>query len=421
MLLHLIRASSALLIPTALALGATACTCAESHTTQSDAEPSDGSDETDGRPGDAASLSDASRDEAIAALAFLEEYAVAICEGLSHCVGGQQWESVELCARENPLVSPYPEPSVRFVPWGAEDLVREGVLRFDAGAARSCLEETRTACVLLLQGLEQWTLRDPSSCDAVFSATRARDDGEPCTYSFECAPTSHCTPSPSFACGWEPRCSPRLADDAHCYLDDQCRRDSDCVPTLTGATCKPVIARLARGMEGDPCGWLPDETLPTRLVRITCEDDLTCIGEFGSPTGECRVPIASGEPCDRSLSPTQCAGYGECNGDGLCESFPIRATNLDVEPGDPCPSSHRSTSLLGFCSVSRELLCSDGGVCVAWEDGAAMTPCSVIGAPCEPGYFCLNGNGVCVLALGEMGCFNNDTCASACCVDGMCI
>ncbi len=395
-------------VPLLALLFGNGCGCPASH------GPGDGGAPHDGPPADIA-FADAGPD----VRGFLDAFAAALCEGFPRCDFEPLWESVELCAREHPFLSEILEPRYRLVPWGADLLVESGVVAFDPDAAAACLDEVRATCPgnPWLSPLTEL----PASCRRVFTPRRPRSEGEPCTYTFECAADAYCS-SVDLACGWEQRCLARKPPGAPCEQDSQCLQPgggrADCVPEDVGSDarhrCREVVP-AAPAEEGAACGWLGE--LSDALVRTPCVPGLWCLLSFEAPrSGVCTRLPDGGEPCLPEGYFDLCAHEGDCDTTAdRCVAWPVITAEAVGEP------SACATGLgkLGFCSVSEELICVLIDGCVHWDRGVERSRCGGL-APCQAGLFCQSGYCVPGKAAGEM-CLRNRQCASGCCVERQCV
>lgn len=216
--------------------------------------------------------------------------------------------------------------------------VVSGRIRFDAAAARSCLDELATRpCTQILT----W----PESCAAAF--TGLLPPGSACIHR-ECAPGSECD---DYAAGTG-QCSRRcvtvnpLPEGAACtpyqHLPDRCTDGSYCAPdgcqplppangpTLPdGAPCDPESfdsgcqenSRCAETPEGARC--TPRQRLhePCEVGARECTRVFAYCAQQADGSGRCTLRPAEGEACDvTAREPSYCA-FGACSsrtGRGVC-------------------------------------------------------------------------------------------------------
>ena len=151
-----------------------------------------------------------------------------------------------------------------------------GRMRYDAEAARECLEKIRTGSCdqqplsprLLLEGVGM-----SADCRFLFGEVA---DGERCHVSGECGAQSACTAArSSFSCG---TCQPRRSEGMESPSPALCEQDL----VYVQSTCREPLR------EGQPCG---DSSL---YGQEPCAQGLWCDPD----TQRCRRPATVGESCD---------------------------------------------------------------------------------------------------------------------------
>ena len=247
------------------------------------------------------------------------------------------------------------------------DLARaidEGTVRYDAAAARACVEAVRAECA-------RTTIEDlgelfASRCAGVFEGTVAT--GGACWVSEECEGDAWCdhasTTLPRACPG---TCAPRLALGAPCSGDEMCTREG-----LEGfAACSLDATRVCierrvvpAASAGGACGRSRDGDVET---VAPCGAGLWCDG------GSCSEPLGEGSPC---MEHSVCAPGLGCV-DGAC-----RAVSFQSSAGAPCDTAT-------FCDVVAHLRCAAGS-CVSFGDGAVGTACGG-----DAGHFACDDGLVC--------------------------
>jgi hypothetical protein len=201
-----------------------------------------------------------------------------------------------------------------------------GRLRYDAAAAKACLEKIRTgSCDVYPLYSQRFTPGVGISVDCRFLFGEV-EDGEPCHGSGECGARSACISENVFSCGTcqplrgegMPSASPFLCEEGLTYFQSTCRK-----PLGEGEFCVDAEPR-APGQS--PCA-----------PGLSCDLD----------TQLCQRPAALGEACD--------SWWGGCHWtltciDGTCQ--PRRGQGAD------CTPEPRSTSsLFDRSQCQQELFC----------------------------------------------------------------
>ncbi|HYO74487.1 MAG TPA: hypothetical protein VEU33_51275 [Archangium sp.] len=235
--------------------------------------------------------------------------------------------------------------------------IRAGQLRYDAAAAKACLEKIRAgACDVHPMPAQMLTHGVGMSVDCRFLFGEV-EDGEPCHQNGECGARSACTSVGPFSCGTcQPlraegmsSASPSLCEEGLAYFQSTCREplkegescaDSDTSghnPCARGLFCDQDTRHCKRPTAlGEACEWAG-----------TCHWTLTCIDDT------CQPPRGKGADCTAKTETTSLFGWSQCQHELFC----------DADPGAPGKCREQlgeGASCRDFWECGQGLYC-DGG------------------------------------------------------------
>jgi hypothetical protein len=359
-----------------------------------------GSSGSGGGPGGASGLAD-----------FHRQFWAALCERQFRCTLPDDDEIAikNLLGTERRCVSMVEQGELRSARFS--DLVQKvstGAIRFVPAAVASCLEEARSCSFANRNNLS----RSGPACRDVFEGTVPL--GGACHRAEECAGDAHC----SIALACPGTCVARQPAGGSCDVADDCddsRGYQACRsdPTLPNLVCVP-IAVAAAAKVGAPC----TAVLGDGTTFVPCETGSWCDGDdLTSPsTGICRLPLASGTPCDDA--DTLCVDGDSCFDRASCK--PLR---FGSNVGDDCNDDTGP-----WCDPFARLSCVSGK-CQTLGDGKAGSACStgdIHGQfDCEPGTLCItndpNLGATCRTLLGAGApCQHGPECVSGTCASATC-
>lgn len=311
---------------------------------------------------------------AIAPEDFSAQYALALCERSERC----------------DLLAPFLMEQCRERARGVlgDDIPRalkEGRLRYDAAAARRCID-----------GLRAQDCLTPTPSDATlaacFSALQGTvPPGEPCFDLFECQQglcggiADNACPSTCPAVRAEgEECGPLVRADCDVRAGLRCE-DFVCVhPGGAGASCKNNLGCAS----GFVC--VKNACVPLRKEREGCSAHSSCVpglycGEGDGTVDVCKKRLAEGSRCGESPGDADAAITGAQCAEGLV----CKGAGLDAV-GDPVP---------GTCARASAV----GGPCA---DEPPERQVHVSG--CQAGLYCVNGR--CELLPAEGPCAGGELC-----------
>jgi hypothetical protein len=252
--------------------------------------------------------------------------------------------------------------------------------RFDADAARACLEASKTASC---------TGVGPEACRRVVVGLAPL--GADC-FELDCAPGLTCDISATCP-GRCVEAPSRVAIGASCAANQACVSDATCVNDVcvanayhldAGSSCDPalgVFCGLGLQCVGDGC-------IPLSAEGESCAPPLQCIGGLRcSPQRVCEAPPPPGAVCDQAR---------QCRDDLFCGT------------DDPAGEGQclRKVQLGGLCAPGQHQ-CSPGLTCVPDDSGFGVCRQSASrGTACQPGAedtFCALGLYCSASALNPQG------------------
>ncbi|MFO0696251.1 MAG: hypothetical protein U0230_21985 [Polyangiales bacterium] len=359
--------------------------------------------------------------------AYLDDFADAHCEGLYEC--GQttaSWGTVFQPAAglviQEPNLYASRSDCVRTVRSAVRatltptlrDALASGTTRFDAEAARSCLEA--------LRGLGPGRCEDSQGTGAVCRRVLVgqQPDGAACRTSEECSSLSSCDTT---ATGCR-ACARHFPDPAGLgepcdWGGRRCAEGLACTPTGPGpfdSTCVAVTPPVSTVVaEGEPCGRVQDGSVSV------CDRGLFCRYEPNASTGVCSAPIAVGQPCLRDTGDV-CALGSDCIPPAVSEPGVCTPVTVATREGASCDPSAWSVST---CSLAANLGCDAVTKrCVSPAPGNENAGCEG-DWDCTPPYHCEAAR--CLPPRPEgWRCRSDVTCASAVCeiapteIEGLC-
>lgn len=260
-----------------------------------------------------------------------------------------------------------------------------GRMRYDADAARACLEKIRTgACDV--DPLSTWMLVEgvgmSVDCRFLFGPV---EDGEPCRGSGECGDRSVCTASGLYSCGL---CLPRrgegmpgpsslLCEEGLASIESTCRQ-----PLGEGQTCEDLgvfyLQPCAPGLLCDP-----DTHVCRRPASVgqTCGSQNPCHWSLRCTDGTCQALKAKGDACT----------LGECKRGLFCDAGPSA-------PGQCREQLGEGASCRGSQECERSFYC-DGADPSTAERGTcrrlARQGEDCTGRPCGIRFYCSEASRTC--------------------------
>lgn len=344
-------------------------------------------------------------DTAVTAANFSSKYASALCDALFRCpVVGESGSVVSLLAS----VPARCAGAVEDV--GARDLERmvsAGAVRFDAAAARACLDRAAQGCAITTASLG-------ALCPTVYTGTATRD-GE-CWRQEQCATGFYCDHDGA-ARRCPGVCVPQLAVNGACTTDRECLGQETGAVVCHFGACAAITDGPAAA-ESAPCGQLDDAT-GTMVTRVACAAGLTCLD------GTCRRPIAEGARC---ASGDACAPNTVCTPDptsvahaNTCQRATRRVRSV---AGGVC--SRDDSGAAPTCNPLAYLACNAENTCAPAGDGTLGSPCirggGLLALTCGATLRCDDATARCALRrrLGE-ACLRGSDCQLGFCEGGRCI
>lgn len=255
-----------------------------------------------------------------------------------------------------------------FNPASVEAALKDARVRFDAAAAKRCVDLIGASACDAIASLQ-------SNPDCQAALTGNVDAGSECFDTFECRTSEHCTAT-SFSC--PASCEPRKDAGEPATYSDECfigLYKSD----VTGLCDRPVA--VGQSCVGDP----NDQFAPDKLcvANAFCNDQKICeqlhaLGANCSTERECAEPY--------TCRGGKCSPYGAA--DAGCSYSPTELCQLDLTCdapsfGDPGFCTSRK-SVGGGCFMASQ--CQDGLNCVGafTEDGGSCTAPLALDAGCDP-------------------------------------
>jgi hypothetical protein len=281
-------------------------------------------------------------------------------------------------------------------------LLAAGRVRFDADAARRCLE-----------GLRASVCAEPAACEAVFVGTTAL--GAPCFDREECAGDAYCayrTLEGAYNCPG--RCAARVALGESCFGDNEA-----CASTGAGTHVRCMFDPARSGQrfpfacvdrgpltvvpEGGECADRGDGSAPFR----TCAPGLDCgyVSNASGVVSACIPPAAAGDLCTRYCQPGALCEFDNTRFTQRCLPFVVRDTE-----GGRCVQGNSGAEA---CNVLLGLDCV-AGRCQRVGTGAENSVCFTnrFGlSNCNAGLFCNPATMTCQRRLADgMPCRSDDEC-----------
>ncbi len=242
--------------------------------------------------------------------------------------------------------------------------VAAGRIRFDADAARRCVDDMASReCVLVPRF--HW----PASCDAVFTGLAA--DGDACFVKQDCA-SQGCTGGACRADECCPGvCAPPVAEGATCTSAQRCP---------SGTTC-----RLTGQMSFELRCLAPFEEGATCQRRGDCAAAYFCSNTFGPGDeplpGTCNRKAEHGAACDPFHGEDSCVRF-----DDYCDAT-SHVCSARKPPGAACETQAWSPIDSGGSSCQELAACVNQVCVVLGGPGAACTTTN----DCAIGIDCVNG------------------------------
>lgn len=282
------------------------------------------------------------------------------------------------------------------------ELLAAGRLRFDADAARRCLD-----------GLRASVCAEPAACEAVFVG--ATPLGAPCIDRGECAGDAWCAyrdRDGRYSCPG--RCTARLPVGEQCFGDNeacstagasgrvQCTYDPARSGQSSPFTCVDR-GPLTVVPEGGECADRGDGSAPLRA----CAPGLDCgyVSNASGVVSACKPPAAAGDFCTRYCQPGALCEFDNSRFSQRCLPFVVR----NVE-GDRCVQGNSGAEA---CNVLLGLDCV-AGRCQRVGTGAERSVCFTnrFGlSNCNLGLFCDPATMTCQRRRADgMPCRNDDEC-----------
>jgi hypothetical protein len=235
----------------------------------------------------------------------------------------------ELCQLLRPCCTPLADPETKCVTT-AQALARGKA--FDAVRAKACLDGLRVEARSAM-----FCRRSPDlvTCGAVFTTSSAKEPGQPCSASAECASSAD---SDGVCLG--------VAPDARCRRVRQARgKEGDpCVGTRASGTTEPLshapdgTVALCFLVDGLQCDSSTKKCVKRGGLGATCIASVgACVEEAFCPrqTHQCSSRTAAGGKCDDT---EECSPGHHCGsdgaGDGAC--IPLAKLHEPCVRGDEC-------------------------------------------------------------------------------------
>ncbi len=216
-------------------------------------------------------------------------------------------------------------------------------------------------------------------------------------------------------------CAPYQCATAAGACADPCGTDADCVADhyCNGDSCEPKknVGDACAGANECVLGHCVDGFCCDTACNNSCEACAAALKESDAQDGVCG-PVREGTNSPRAAcradEPTSCGQTGTCDANGNCAWYGSR-------------QACGATTCVDGAQTGN--VCDGGGTCVVSSAGRACSPyvCSgntcaepcVTHADCVADYFCIDGECLTQLDLGE-ACARNAECLSGFCTDGVC-
>jgi hypothetical protein len=344
---------------------------------------------------------------AVTADAFPNAYYTTLCASIFRCPQGP-WTRHNVGYLEDPTtcvdrVSRYAWPDL-------DDLlrhVRAGSVRFDAAAARACLDRVAATCV---QDDDEMV----RVCRPAFVGTLP--EGGACWRTEQCAFGLWCDHGAK-----QPRrcpgvCAPGILPAGLGVPPSRCASSPQCVGWQRGtAQCGPGACAGIQlgppGLEGQSC---EERIVNGVYLRTQCAAGLACHYNV------CRRALPAGAACQTTENPCAAGLWcGQAPGAMGSTCTPV-ARFVASTPGVACDPSGTPVA----CNPLARLTCNIRSVCEPLGDGTAGARCDPSGflTTCNDGLRCDIPTSTCVVLAPTGGSCQRDLeCRSGACVGGVCL